>query len=188
MLHHTTAPTGRRRRRLLAAVALLAAPAVVLATPGAADAATTRDRADAAAGWLGRQLDADTHVMVGQFGADYGLTADVVLALDSAKVGKAAARRATRALSNHVLAYTGGGDATEFYAGSFAKLLVVAAAQGVDPTAFGTGPRKDLVASLARARVRHPHPHRLPRRHRRPVQRPQPVRRLQQHDHPVAGR
>ena len=47
-----------------------------------------------------------------------------------------------------MLAYTGGGDATEFYAGSFAKLLVVAAAQGVDPTAFGTGPRKDLVANL----------------------------------------
>ncbi len=120
----------------------------LLATPGAADAATTHDRADAAGGWLGRQLDADTHVMVGQFGADYGLTADVVLALDSAKVGKAAARRATRALSTHVLAYTGGGDATEFYAGSFAKLIVVAAAQGVDPTAFGTGPRKDLVANL----------------------------------------
>ena len=148
MLHHTTAPTGRRRRRLLAAVSLLAVPAVLLATPGAADAATTHDRADAAGGWLGRQLDADTHVMVGQFGADYGLTADVVLALDSAKVGKVAARRATRALSNHVLAYTGGGDATEFYAGSFAKLIVVAAAQGVDPTAFGTGPRKDLVANL----------------------------------------
>jgi hypothetical protein len=148
VLHHTTAPTGRRRRRLLAAVALLAAPAVVLATPGAADAATTRNRADAGAGWLGRQLDADTHVMVGQFGADYGLTADVVLALDSAKVGKAAARRATAALSNHVLDYTGGGDATEFYAGSFAKLIVVAAAQGVDPAAFGTGPRKDLVTNL----------------------------------------
>ena len=47
-----------------------------------------------------------------------------------------------------MLAYTGGGDATEFYAGSFAKLIVVAAAQGVDPTAFGTGPRKDLVANL----------------------------------------
>jgi hypothetical protein len=143
---HTTLST--RRRRLLAAVALLAAPAVVLATPGTADAAPTRDRADAAAGWLGRQLDTDTRVMVGDFGPDYGLTADVVLALDSAKVGKVAARRATRALSNHVLDYTGGADPTEFYAGSFAKLVVVAAAQGVDPTVFGTGPRKDLVAGL----------------------------------------
>jgi hypothetical protein len=146
VLTHTTLFL-RHRRRLLAAVALLAAPAVLIATPGTADAAT-RNRADAGAGWLGRQLDADTHVMVGQFGADYGLTADVVLALDSAKVGKAAARRATRALSTHVLAYTGGGDATEFYAGSFAKLIVVAAAQGVDPTAFGTGPRNDLVGQL----------------------------------------
>src|SRR3954454_506706 len=58
VLHHTTTPTGRRRRRLLAAVTLLAVPAVLLATPGAADAATTHDRADAAGGWLGRQLDA----------------------------------------------------------------------------------------------------------------------------------
>jgi hypothetical protein len=81
---HTTRSTGRLRTRLLVA-ALLAVPAVVLATPGTADAAATRDRADAAAGWLGRQLNAD-HVMtvsvdVGgskQTFTDYGLTADTV--------------------------------------------------------------------------------------------------------------
>jgi hypothetical protein len=139
------------RARLLAAAALIAVPTVVLAAPGTADAATTKNRADAGAGWLGRQLDDDTHLMLGSFNGDtfqdYGLTADVVLALDAAKVGKGAARRATSALERHVLAYTGGSD-TEQYAGSYAKLLVVATAQGVDPTAFGSGPRKDLLAGL----------------------------------------
>jgi hypothetical protein len=144
---HTT-NNGRLRKHLLAVAALLTAPAVVLATPGTADAAETRNRADAAAGWLGRQLDADSHVAEGQFGPDYGLTADIVLALDAAKVGRGAAGRATRALKAHVLDYTGFGDVNEFYAGAFAKLLVVAAAQSADPTAFGAGPRKNLVAGL----------------------------------------
>lgn len=140
------------RRRLLVAAALVVAPVVALATPGTADAATTRDRADAAAGWLGRRLDADTHLVDTTYGGqtypDYGLTADTVLALDSAKVGRHAARQATGALRAHVLDYTGGGDTAELYAGAFAKLLVVAAAQGVDPTAFGASPRGDLVANL----------------------------------------
>ncbi len=139
------------RARLLVAAALVSVPAVVLATPGAAEAATTKNRADAGAGWLGRQLG-DDHLVSTSFGgqqyADYGLTADVVLALDAAKVGRVAARRATRALQRNVLAYTGGGDAAEHYAGSYAKLVVVAAAQGVDPTSFGSGPRRDLVAGL----------------------------------------
>lgn len=136
------------RRRLLSVAALLLAPAVLLTTPGVAEAAPTRDRADAAAGWLGRQLDEDTHVIVGSFGADYGLTADTVLALDAAKVGRRAATRATRALKRSVLAYTGGGDSNEYYAGAFAKLLLVAAAQGSDPRAFGTSARANLVAQL----------------------------------------
>lgn len=140
--------TSGLRRRLAAAAALLLVPAVVLATPGVADAATTRNRADAAAGWLGRQLDPQSRLVVGDFGPDYGLTADVVLSLDSAKVGRRAATEATRALKRNVLAYTGGGDADEYYAGAFAKLLLVAAAHGSDPRAFGRSARADLVAQL----------------------------------------
>ncbi len=140
------------RRHLLAAAALLTVPTVLIATPGAAQAAETRNRADAAVGWLGRQLDADTHLMTASFGGqsfpDYGLTADVVLALDSAKVGRRAARLATGALRHNVLAYTGGSDPAEHYAGSYAKLVMVAAAQRADATAFGGGPRKNLVAGL----------------------------------------
>jgi len=144
-LHHTIRHTIRRR--LIAVVTLLLAPVLVLATPGAADAAT-RDRADAAAGWLGRQLDDDSFLIVGDFGPDYGLTADTVLALYAAKVGRGAARRATKALKHNVLAYTGGGDPAEYYAGAFAKLLNVAAAHGNDPRGFGPSARSDLITQL----------------------------------------
>jgi hypothetical protein len=139
------------RRRLPALAALLVVPAVVVATPGLADAAQTRNRADAAAGWLGRQLEEDHLIHVefnGQSFPDYGLTADTVLALDAAKVGRRAANRATRALKQHVLDYTGGGVETEYYAGSFAKLVLVAAAHNQDPRAFGSSDRSDLVAEL----------------------------------------
>lgn len=149
------------RRRLTAGaplLALLAGPALALATPGIAVAHTrttnsaavtsTHNRALAAAGWLGRQLDPATHTMIGQFGPDYGLTADVVLALDASGSGRVAARQATRALRTHVLAYTGFGNIKEHYAGASAKLLVVAAAQGDNPRAFGAGPRRNLVAGL----------------------------------------
>ncbi len=139
------------RARLLVAAALLAVPTVALAGPGAAEAAVAKNPADAAAGWLGRQLGAD-HLVTTTYGGqkypDYGLTADVVLALDAARTGKVAARRATSALRRNVLAYTGGGDAAEHYAGPYAKLVLVAVAQGKSATSFGSGPRKDLLAGL----------------------------------------
>ncbi len=136
------------RRRLLVGAALLLAPALVLTAPNAATAAETRDRADAGAGWLGRALDKDDHVVTGQFGPSYGQTADVVLALAAAGVGRGKAAKATRALKGHVVDYTGGGDPDEYYAGSFAKLLVVAAARDADPRSFGRSERNDLVAEL----------------------------------------
>lgn len=141
-----------RRSRLLAALALLTAAVLVLSTlltsAGPADAATTRNRADVGAGWLGRQLDRETHLVVGEFGPSYGQTADVVLALAAAGVGKGTAAAATRALKAHVLDYTGGGNTAELYAGAYAKLLVVAAARDTDPRAFGDSARADLVAGL----------------------------------------
>jgi hypothetical protein len=144
-------PTPRRRRRtasrvLATVVAAALVSAVVVGTPGTASAQSTRNRADAGAGWLGRQLSG--HVVIGAFGPDYGLTADVVLALDSAGVGKVAARKATKALKRHVLDYTGFGDPAEFFAGSFAKLLNVAAAQRADARHFGGSARNNLVKRL----------------------------------------
>jgi hypothetical protein len=151
-LTRTPPPSRSRRRRtasrvLAAVVAAVVVPAAIVGTPGTASALTTRNRADAGAGWLGRQLSAD-HVIVGAFGPDYGLTADVVLALDSAGVGRVAAREATTSLKRHVLDYTGFGDPAEFFAGSFAKLLNVAAAQRTDPRHFGGSARKNLIATL----------------------------------------
>jgi hypothetical protein len=146
-------PRGRRRttsRVLAAVVAAVVVPAAIVGTPGTANALSTRNRADAGAGWLGRQLSAD-HLVVGAFGPDYGLTADVVLALDSAGVGKVAARRATKALKRNVRAYTGDTafeNHAGFYAGSFAKLLNVAAAQHAKPRHFGGSNRNNLIATL----------------------------------------
>jgi hypothetical protein len=147
--------TPRRRRRttsrvLAAVVAAVVVPAAIVGTPGTANALSTRNRADAGAGWLGRQLSAD-HLIVGAFGPDYGLTADVVLALDSALVGKVAARKATKALKRNVRAYTGDTafeNHAGFYAGSFAKLLNVAAAQHAKPRHFGGSSRNNLIATL----------------------------------------
>jgi hypothetical protein len=150
----STIPTSSRRRRtatrvLAAVAALTVVPAMLVATPAAASAPAvpTTVHADAAAGWLGRQLSAD-HVAVGAFGPDYGLTADIVLALDSAGTGRNAATKATAALKQHVIDYTGFGDPNEFFAGSFAKLLNVAAAQHANPRAFGGSARHDLVGLL----------------------------------------
>jgi hypothetical protein len=147
----TTHPSTSRRpwRRLLTAAAtLLVVPPLVLASPGMSSAATTTDRSDAAAGWLGHRLSSQTHLVEGSFGSDYGLTADVVLALDSAGVGQAAAARATTALRGHIVDYTGAGNRSEFFAGSFAKLINVAVAQQVNPRRFGSSARRDLVGHL----------------------------------------
>lgn len=142
----TTQSVHPYRRRLLAGLAALLGAVLVVATPGVADAAATRNRADAGAGWLGRQLEGNA--VTTQFGPSYGATADVVLALSAAGVGRGTARGATRFLKAHVLDYTGGGDPAEFYAGSFAKLLVVAAARRTNPRAFGSSDRANLIAQL----------------------------------------
>jgi hypothetical protein len=151
-----TPPATRTQRRrtasrvLAAVVAAAVVPALVVGTPGTAGAVSTKNRADAGAGWLGRQLPPD-HVFASSGFPDYGLTADVVLALDSAGVGRVAARKATKALKVHVRAYTGATSFENFagfYAGSFAKLLNVAAAQHADPRHFGGSNRNNLIATL----------------------------------------
>ncbi|MGQ0838833.1 peptidase [Actinokineospora sp.] len=130
--------------------AALSAVAVVLAGPVSAVAdtpPTTTVPAEAAAGWLARQLvdgERMETVFDGVAYPDQGLTADTVLALDAAGVAQEFAAKATAWLAKpDILAgYLGG---TDSYAGPHAKLALVAAAQGVDPTAFGG---VDLVAGL----------------------------------------
>src|SRR4051794_13643636 len=119
-------------------VGLTAVAAATAATPARA-APTTTDPAQAGAGWLARQLvDGDHYLFEGSTFADYGSTADGVVALAAAGVGKDAAGKATDFLAAHVADYAD--TAGQFggpLAGSYAKLALAAAAEGRDPHAFG---------------------------------------------------
>lgn len=115
----------------------------------AAGPATSTDQTLVAADYLERELVATKYTLPIVFDGveypQYGLVADAVLALDAAGTGQSAANEAARQLSQHVVDYVGFGDPTEIAAGSIAKLLNVAIAQGIDPKAFGGF---DLVATL----------------------------------------
>jgi LPXTG-motif cell wall-anchored protein len=144
-------------RLLRTAIAFTAVPLAaavclgVSATPaGAVSAApsTTTDPAPAAAGWLARQLTDGNH-LESCFGAqcfpDYGLTADAVLGMASAKSSGTSIAAAATWLAANAAAYIGASDGTGPYAGSYAKLALVAEATGNDPAAFGG---VDLLAQL----------------------------------------
>lgn len=128
-------------------VLLLAAIAPVRAV----DAALTSDRADAAAGWLARQLVGGDHFEA-VFGdtayPDQGLTIDAVLGFAAAGSSGAAAAAAVDWLgqSANASGYIGDG-AVESYAGATAKLALLAQVAGHDPTVFGED-SLDLIARL----------------------------------------
>lgn len=144
-----------------ALVAVLAVLAVLL-LPSAAGAAPptaplTTDPADAAAGWLTGEFTDGDHLSTSfdlngdgvidpltEVFPDYGLTADAVLAFAAAGSAGDAAEAATDYLAANVTPYAGDG-AAESYAGSLAKLIVVADVMGRDPADFGG---RDLVADL----------------------------------------
>jgi hypothetical protein len=124
-------------RHLTRAAAALCALVLPLTTLGGTASAATPD--DAAGGWLGRQLD---HGLVHnkQFGFDdYGLTADVALALKATGGHARELRQVRRALAAHVDSWTTGVDfgSSDVYAGSVAKALVIAQATGAKPRSFG---------------------------------------------------
>ncbi|SHH11896.1 prenyltransferase/squalene oxidase repeat-containing protein [Streptoalloteichus hindustanus] len=134
---------GRRAASLL--VVLLAALALALpSTQGVALAGSTLDPAAAAAGWAGRQLK-DGERVESPAGADYGLTADVVLGLAATGVGRDAADRATTWLSRNVDAYFRGGSGKDINTGGLAKLALLAQVQHRDPNDFGG---QDLLLAL----------------------------------------
>lgn len=143
--------TGRTTRAIPVLVLLLAA---VFGVAGATQAAAqtdpqTEDPAQAAAGWLARQLVDGDHFEA-EFGGerfpDQGLTADAVIAFDAADVSQSFATQATAWLARPDImsGYLGNGTA-ESYAGPHAKLALVAIAQGLDPATFGG---VDLIAGL----------------------------------------
>ena len=115
MCTHPPAPRPRPGPRQPAACgracASLAVTTVHAASrrPASPTATTTRPARPPAPAGSGRQINRP-HLILwsGSFG-DYGLTADLVLALDSATSVRPPPARSTRALTRHVLDYTGGG-------------------------------------------------------------------------------
>ena len=137
-------------RRTSAALVVPTTLALLAPTAAVAEPTETEDPVEAAAGWLANQLVDDERVEVTfDFGdgpqtfADQGLTADVVVALAGAGVASGQIAAATDWLEAQTGAYTGT-DEDEVYAGSVAKLLLVAEVTGRDTTFDG----QDLVALL----------------------------------------
>ena len=83
--------------------------------------------------------------MQGEFGADIGLTADVVLALAAAGVGRPVAAAGGGWLARRSRTYVTGGVPGDVSAGSAAKLILVARALGRNPSTFG---QLNLTATL----------------------------------------
>jgi len=112
----------------------------------AAGPATSTDPTLVAAGFLERELVADGHHLKNSGYPDYGLTLDAILALDAAGAGQTEATAALTYVANHIGEYLGfAWGPNELYAGSTAKTLLAAVAQGADPRAVGG---VDLIASL----------------------------------------
>jgi hypothetical protein len=138
----------RRTRALVVALAV----ATTLGTVTAAEAAQPEQ--STSAGRLGQYLyynaDHFSQTFDGQSFADYGLTVDGILAMDSAHVGQNEAVRATDYVAAHIHEYTGTGAGSdpEQYAGATAKALLLAEAQHVTPAYHLGG--VNLLAQLER--------------------------------------
>lgn len=136
-----------RLRSLLTATAVMLTS---LAVPVTATAhTTTSDRADAASGWLARQLVDGDHFEAdfgGEKFPDQGLTADAILGFAATRsAGVSSARAAGWLARPEILTGYAGDGATESYAGATAKLTLVAEVRGTNPEKFGG---VDLVARL----------------------------------------
>ncbi|MFI9007729.1 prenyltransferase/squalene oxidase repeat-containing protein [Actinosynnema sp. NPDC053489] len=137
-------------RRTAAVIAAAAVTALAVVPAAEARAVPTTDVADAAAGWLARQLVDGDHfenVYDGVAYPDHGLTLDALFAFTAAGVASDSADKAAAWLAEPdvVNGYLHSGDPAESYAGAHAKLALAVQARGQDPTAFGG---VDLVAGL----------------------------------------
>ncbi len=170
-MHTPRTPHHRSRRRVPTLLGALLLGALAVGGPPPASASTTTpstttamtgatgspaqewsDPAAAAGRYLAGQLAAGTDVLStsyeGKDYPDYGLTADAVLGLDAAGTAQDQAAASTSALRRHAVDYVGGGAKGDHYAGATAKLLLVALAQGEDPSAFGGYDLPAVLASL----------------------------------------
>ena len=141
-----------RRRRgaaLLVAVGVAGAGAVAVAGPAGADPVSTTGTAQlhtvatqsvaSGAGYLVKQLTDGTH-LASSFGPDYGLTADLALALAASGGQDTTLAKVDGYLVAHIADYADPAGTSAFpgpYTGSTAKLAVLAEVTGQDPTSFG---------------------------------------------------
>lgn len=121
----------RARAGFTGALALACAGLTGIAAPAHA---ATPDSANAAH-FLTSQLAASGHHFESSGYADYGLTIDAVLGLDSAQSGQTEATAAAADVAKNVTTYQGDGT-SELYAGATAKLLVLTEAQGGSITRY----------------------------------------------------
>lgn len=126
---HTSLPT----RAGIAGAAVTGLLALTMAPASASPSS------DSSAHFLTAQLSAGgDHLSVaagGQTYADFGLTIDAILALDSAKTGQSEAAKAASYVVKNGGDYVGTG--TESYVGGTAKALLMTQAQGIAPTVGG---------------------------------------------------
>lgn len=95
--------------------------------------------AAAGAAYLAKQLTGDDHLS-NSYGPDYGLSADLALALASTGGQDAALTKVTGYLAGHVAEYADPDGTSAYpgpYSGATAKLAVLAEVMGQDPHAFG---------------------------------------------------
>ncbi|WP_206795377.1 peptidase [Amycolatopsis sp. MtRt-6] len=128
---------------------VLCVSVTALFAPAASATSGTTGRAEAAAGWLARQLVDGNHFEVefdGQKFPDAGLTIDGIFAFAAAKVADTAGGNAIAWLARpDVLSGYAGDGTAESYAGATAKASLAAQVRGLDPAAFGG---VDLLARL----------------------------------------
>ncbi|TDV43726.1 prenyltransferase/squalene oxidase repeat-containing protein [Actinophytocola oryzae] len=129
-----------RLRLVATAVAFLSAVALVVPA-GAVAAPRAAEKADAAAGWLARQMTDGDHFEVdfgGVFFPDAGLTIDGIFAFAGTKSAdtNGAAAIAWLAEPANLSGYIGDGT-TEAYAGATAKSSLAAQVRGLNPANFG---------------------------------------------------
>lgn len=134
-----------------ALVATIAAAAVTVTTFAPAAVAATDPRpVDQGAGWLTSQLTSGL-VHNSQYNFDdYGLSADVAIALNAVGGHAATVNQISNAVAQHVESYITGTDfgyPGDEYAGATAKTLVLAEEAGADPRSYGPN-KVDLVTRL----------------------------------------
>ena len=134
--------TRSRFRSFPAALAALALAVTLAAAaqPALAVRPQVVTRADAAAGWLARQMTDGNHFVTTLDGTSYpnqGMTIDAIFAFAATGSAQEYGTRATAWLSRrHILAnYIGKG--TTSYAGATAKVALAAEIRGLNPASFG---------------------------------------------------